>query len=103
MAAWKIHPLYDTGEVASGESIRDPSLPTECPKCGASLWWEGLNLYRNICQVCGHDLIIARVRAERLAREAADRVDLDDYDDRYDARSGMRGLIDWSESFAMDR
>ena len=105
MAAWKIHPLHDTGEPDTADCVRDPSLPTECPLCGTDLWWEGLNLYRNICPACGHDLIIARVRAERLAREAEDHWDLDTYDDRYDVRGGrmVRDLVRDDETARMDR
>ena len=36
---------------------------------------------------------------EEQGQQAAS--DLDDYDDRYDARSGMAGLVSFSDSFAM--
>ena len=71
-----------------------------CPECGAAMISRLTGMTTAICPECGHDRWLAYVREEQGQRAASD---LDDYDDRYDARSGMAGLVSFSDSFAMDR
>ena len=99
---WRRTPVdYGVGEPDTADCVRDPALPLDCPACGVSLYDPGLGMHRAICRECGHDLVLTRIGRQRLERGAPP-LDMDVYDDRYDARSGMRGLIDWDDGYRMD-